>query len=260
MSHGTESTRGSAGRWAGALCLPFLLLLLFAPMSRADILELTPTQDNTLFENATGALSNGAGPYFFAGRNTQGNTRRGVLQFDIAGNLPPGSVITTVALKLHVSKTSPSASPTPVSLHRVLASWGEGTSFVTNGMGVPSTPGDATWIHRFFPDSLWTTPGGDFEATPSAVTTVDGIGSYIWTDPAMIADVESWLAAPQSNFGWLVQGDESASANGEARRYDSRENENENVRPLLTIEYTASQPVYSVTWGRVKARWGRSTP
>jgi hypothetical protein len=37
----------------------------------------------------------------------------------------------------------------------------------------------------------------------------------------MVADVQSWLNSPGSNFGWLVLGDESVA--GSAKRFDTRE-------------------------------------
>ena len=54
----------------------------------------------------------------------------------------------------------------------------------------------------------------------------------------MVADVQSWLDNPASNFGWLVLGDETAIAT--AKRFDTRESASP---PVLTIEYTpASRP------------------
>ena len=53
----------------------------------------------------------------------------------------------------------------------------------------------------------------------------------------MIADVQSWLDNPATNFGWLVLGDESASAT--AKRFDTRESASP---PVLTIEYTRTTP------------------
>ena len=48
----------------------------------------------------------------------------------------------------------------------------------------------------------------------------------------MVADVQSWLDNPASNFGWLVLGDETAIAT--AKRFDTRESASP---PILTIEF-----------------------
>ena len=101
------------------------------------------SKDNTLYSES-GALSNGAGVYFFAGElGTTGHSaiRRGVIAFDIADSIPAGSTINSVTLTLHVSRTAPSFAALTVELHRLLADWGEGTSDAgtPGGMGAPAT-------------------------------------------------------------------------------------------------------------------------
>ena len=122
-----------------------------------------------------------------------------------------------------------------VELHELLADWGEGTSHAPGeeGDGAPATVNDATWRHRFFDTVFWTTEGGDFSATVSASQSVGSLGQYTWSSAQMIADVQSWLDNPGSNFGWLVLGDESTSVT--TKRFDTRESASP---PLLTIQYT----------------------
>ena len=199
----------------------------------AELTTVTPNKDNTLYEYdpAEGDHSNGAGLHFFAGENGMGELRRGVLAFDVAG-IPAGSTITAVTLTMNMSMT-PAGAET-VELHKLLADWGEGTSHAPmgEGDGAPATPNDATWRHRFFDTIFWTTEGGDFSATVSASQSVGGTGQYTWSSAQMIADVQSWLDDPASNFGWLVLGNETASAT--AKRFDTRESASP---PMLTIEY-----------------------
>jgi hypothetical protein len=199
-------------------------------------------KDNTLYESSTGSLSNGAGEYFFAGRTGGGERRRGLLFFDIAGNIPAGATINSVTLRLNMSRTISGSQL--IGLRRVLADWGEGASNAVGeeGAGANSTTGDATWIHRFFNTSFWTNPGGDFVATASAEQSVSAIGFYTWgSTPQMVNDVQSWLNNPSSNFGWLLLGVESST--GTAKRFDSRQNSNTASRPLLTVNYTTSVAV-----------------
>ena len=54
----------------------------------------------------------------------------------------------------------------------------------------------------------------------------------------MVADVQSWLDNPATNFGWLVLGDESMMMMT-AKRFDTRESNNP---PVLTIQYHAARP------------------
>jgi hypothetical protein len=169
----------------------------------AAIIVINPSKDNTLYEYdpAEGDHSNGAGFHFFAGENGMGELRRGVSAFDIAATIPAGSTITAVSLTMNMSMTP--AGALIVELHKVLADWGEGTSHAPmgEGDGASATPNDATWRHRFFDSVFWTTQGGDFSATVSASQSVGGVGQYTWSSAQMVADAQSWLDNPASNFG-----------------------------------------------------------
>ena len=136
--------------------------------SEVPLVSIGPSKDNTLYETPTGSHSNGAGQYFFAGTTSLGVLRRGVVAFDIDGSIPAGSTISSVSLELHMSRTV--SGPETIELRRLLADWGEGTSRASGeeGGGTAATPGDATWVHRFFDTDTWATPGGDFLPTASA--------------------------------------------------------------------------------------------
>jgi hypothetical protein len=218
------------------LAILFMNALGWAGVSStsAGIMVINPSKDNTLYEYdpAEGDHSNGAGLHFFAGENGMGELRRGVLAFDVAGAIPAGATITAVSLTLNMSMTP--AGPETVELHKLLADWGEGTSHAPmgEGDGAPATPNDATWRHRFFDTIFWTNEGGDFSATVSASQSVGSVGQYTWSSRQMVADVQSWLDEPASNFGWLVLGDETTIAT--AKRFDTRESASP---PMLTIQY-----------------------
>jgi hypothetical protein len=166
---------------------------------------------------------NGAGPSFFAGEtgSMAGNAlRRGVIAFDIADNIPAGSIINSVTLTLHVSNSVSGAQT--VELHRLSDDWGEGTSNAgaNGGAGAPATTNDATWLYDFFNTATWTNPGGDFVSTASASASVGGIGFDSWGSTSqMVTDVQSWLDNPGSNFGWIVLGNETTPRT--AKGFDS---------------------------------------
>jgi hypothetical protein len=206
----------------------------------ADVINIQPIKDNTLYQYdpAEGDVSNALGQHFFAGETGMGELRRGVLAFDIAGNVPAGSTILGVTLSLNMSRTA-SGTSRIVELHRLLADWGEGTSIAPGeeGDGAPATTNDATWRHRLFDTMFWTTEGGDFSVAVSASQSVGPVGVYTWSSPQMRADVQSWLDDPASNFGWLVLGDESEIAT--AKRFDTRESASP---PVLTIQYRLPGP------------------
>ena len=223
-------------RWTVAW--PLSMTLAMIATAPADVVTLEPIKDNTLYEDANGLLSNGAGDYFYSGRTGRSLLRRGLLRFDIVAALPAGSTVNSVTLRLHCSRAI--SGPLDSTLHRLVSDWGEGASNSTvmgGGMGAPAEPGDATWLHTFYDTSFWTTAGGDFDPTFSGSTMVGLPGFYTWDSTSgMVADVQAWLDDPAGNFGWLVRGDETTIAT--AKRFDSREITAATNRPKLTIDYT----------------------
>ncbi len=223
-----------------ALILTTTLGCIAASSVNAAIINIMPSKDNTLYEfdPDEGDFSNALGIYFFIGETVMGELRRGVLAFDIAGTIPPGSTITGVSLSMTASRVF-SDTPRTAELHKLLADWGEGTSDAPGeeGDGAPATTNDATWRHRFFDTIFWAMQGGDFSATVSASQSVGPVGQYTWSSAQMVADVQSWVNNPASNFGWLVLGEESTL--GSAKRFDTRESASP---PVLTIEYRSGQP------------------
>jgi hypothetical protein len=207
-------------------------------LASAAIINIFPSKDNTLYDYdpAEGDRSNALGNHFFTGANSAGELRRGVLAFDIAGSIPPGSTITAVTLSMNMSRT-PLDTARTIELHKLFADWGEGTSHASGeeGDGAPATQNDTTWRHRFFDTIFWNTQGGDFSATVSATHSVGPIGQYTWSSAQMVVDVQSWLDNPSSNFGWLVLGDESDVAT--VKRFDTRESASP---PVLTIQFIPS--------------------
>jgi len=240
--------------------------LMLASNVSADMITLLPSKDNTLIQttNPAAQLSNGLGDIFVGRTNQDGqgpatiSIRRGLLAFDIAGNIPSGATITSVSLILrdvmglngdHI-----------VGLHRVLQDWGEGTSFQNGGMGATATNGDATWLYRFYnsanPGSslAWTTAGGDFDPTASAGALIsDDLGGgqlFTWSstgNPQFLTEVQNMLDDPSSNFGWLLLGDELAGQT--AKRLNGGESlAFPNQPPVLVIEFTVAAVPEPSTW------------
>jgi hypothetical protein len=228
--------------------LKLFSLLAVAAVSAPDqamgtLISLTPIKDNTLVQTVDGSQSNGVGSYLFAGRTDSNSDylRRAVMAFDIAGNVPAGSIIQSANLTLDMSRTKVGAMT--FDLHRLTSNWGQGASNADGqeGGGAPATANDATWLHTFYPGSFWTSAGGDFSATVSASRSVGGNGSYTWGSTAqMVADVQSWLNNPATNYGWILKGPEGVRS---AKRFASRENTNAASRPALVIEFVSGGPM-----------------
>jgi uncharacterized repeat protein (TIGR01451 family) len=216
-----------------------LRLIGLEDRSMPVLLALPAVADNTLYEHDTGQLSNGAGQHLYVGKTgaLAGNkVRRAVVRFDLSA-IPAGSTINAATLTLHVSR--PNNGAQPVDVHRLLNSWGEGTSNAgpgAEGDGTAPATNDATWIHRFFNTQNWTTPGGDFATAVSATQTINAVGSYNWTGTGLTADVQAWFANSATNHGWILIGNEASSLT--AKELSSRQNSTTANRPSLTVDYT----------------------
>lgn len=226
------------------VCTGFALFVLAASVTAQTTVTLMPDRDNSLYEDATGSLSNGAGTGLFCGVTLVGGKRRALIHFDVAGAIPAGSTVTSASLEMTV--TMAQFVSAEIGLHLALADWGEGTSFAPMGQGggTMATPDDVTWLNNFFPGSFWTSPGGDF--LPFASASLPGIsftGPYSWASTAMtVTDVQGWIDNPATNYGWcLVEATEANAAS--AKRLGSRENVG--FEPKLTIIYTPGGPTAS---------------
>jgi hypothetical protein len=85
------------------------------------------------------------------------------------------------------------------------------------------------------------TPKGtspDYVAGASAAAIVGPAHqAYSWESTStLMADVQSWLDSPGTNFGWFVIGGEGDPTS--AKRFAARENLDPTARPTLTIEFT----------------------
>lgn len=204
---------------------------------QADEITLEPSKDNTIYEDSNN-LSNGSGIFLFSGATANRNNdrpRRALLEFDVS-SLPAGATVTSASLEMTVTKIPFGQVTNDFGLHRLTAEFGEGASDAPGqeGRGTSASPGDATWSDSVL-GTAWGSPGGDFVSQPSAVTSVGALGKYTWdSTPMLVSDIQDWLADPESNFGWILIGDESTSKT--AKRFGSREGAAAN-RPMLTIEF-----------------------
>ena len=197
-----------------------------------------PKIDNTLYEDPSGSISNGAGEYIFSAMNADLEKRRALLSFDIAAAIPEGALVTDATLTLR--KTPGGGIAHDATLHRVLEAWGEGTSDAPGDEldGTAATAGDATWLHRFYPTEFWSTPGGDYDAVASATAFIAAFEAfYSWSGSGMVADLQSWADDAGTNHGWILLGKETGTTITE-KRWTSREGDNLSYRPKLEITYS----------------------
>ncbi|MDT8386513.1 MAG: multicopper oxidase domain-containing protein [Thiogranum sp.] len=224
------------------------LLCVTSLAASAITVTINPSKDNTVFGGAGFETNScGAGPNVFSGLTADGFARRALLQFDVAGSVPAGSVIDSATLTLTITRTQAGGNSL-MSLHALSRAWGEGTvncdSVRQGGQGAPANDGDATWLSALHNQIAWTATGGDFGvASATASISSANNASAIWSsagNPGMLGDLQNWLDNPAANFGWIMIGDESQTST--ARRLNSREG---NPAPVLTIDFTATSDVFS---------------
>lgn len=199
--------------------------------------------DATIYDNQP--THNGGAGDLRIGRTTSAGSRRVLLRFDLSA-VPAGAVVDTVTLQMVVTMVPPGfATPAPGYLHRVGASWVEGTSSAGGGGGAEEV-GAVSWNAREHGVLDWSAPGGDFAPAASANTIMpDSVGgTAVWTSPQMVADVQDWVDNPASNHGWILIGDEGVPKS--VRQFSSREGANP---PALTISYTLPSPPASNSVG-----------
>lgn len=214
--------------------LSLSIIVLASASARGEVTTLDSSAHGTLYETTGDPLANGLGQHLFAGNNGQNLSRRGLIRFDLA-SLGSDIVVESATLRLHVSQAN--AAPAAVSLHRVLAPWGVGSTDAPGGEGGggPATPGSATWTDAYFGKVPWQTPGGDFDLSALASTAVGGVDWYEWTGDDLVAHLQAAIDGSIANHGWLLRGDESMAST--AKRFDSMFAAAE-FRPQLVVTYT----------------------
>lgn len=237
-------------------CIAVLVWIHVAAVAAsAQQVVLVPDRDNTLIEHPQAWFSNGLGNAVYIGNANASNIypiKRALLRFDIKGTIPPGSTIDSASLRIRVIKRNYFESVDRLAtLHVVTSNWGEGTSNSRGGGGAAPTDGDATWLHTFYPDMLWNTPGGDFVDTESSSLMLGGPGHVTFeSNLQMVADVQAWLDGSAGNFGWLMRGDETDTVVHTARKIGSREHHLAGYSPELTVDFTAPAE-QACRWGTV---------
>jgi hypothetical protein len=245
------------------ITLSLLSAISFGSIIKAsESVSILCAKDNTIIQATSTTSQNSNALYSItAGRTNQDGTnaatvsiRRALVYFNVTGNVPSNATIDSVRLSMYFNKTS--GVGTNVNLHKALKDWGEGTSMQGGGQGAAATQNDVTWFCTFYnfssPSSspTWTTPGGDFDPTVSATIYAgtgigtggtEGYGLKYFSSAIMTSEVQGWLNTPSSNFGWLLQGDESTGQT--AKQFLSRETGDATTSPLLKVYYTAASGV-----------------
>jgi hypothetical protein len=255
-----SKTYGCGDSRVGLHSLPWLRSILPAVLAffacaapvRAAVITLAPVADTSLIEVAP-TNNHGGQAWVNSGTTQNGPRTRGLFQFDLSV-IPTNAIVLSAELVLSVTGQPVEPANAPFGLYRMLQPWGEGDKSADAppgyGQGLPAEPGEATWMHSFFPTNAWSAPGGapgvDFWAFASAFQFIYDIGESPYTfesTPELVEDVQGWVSDPQSNFGWMLLCDDETTR-FTARRFASREDLDN--APALQIEYVIPPRIDSV--------------
>lgn len=215
-----------------------VVLITYASLCSGDFISLTPVQDTTIYQDSS-SLGNSQGGHLFSGataQRNQGNSRRALLQFDVASSIPANATILSAELTMTVNRVPPGFVTADFSLHRLTQAWNEGGSAASGreGKGGSAPADDTTWGRTGFAD--WSEPGGDFLESPSSAVSLGSRGTYEWPSKStLIDDLTQWIETPDNNFGWILIGGESSPRS--AKRFTSSESPDSDSHPMLTIEF-----------------------
>jgi len=228
---------------------------------RAATVTLPAVQDATLFGGADASSNTSlADPGIFVGTDGAKNPKRGLIEFNISGNIPAGATITSVQLQLTVGQAAGSGgnggtlpSAVTISLFDEAQAWGQptnvanSTTFSGMGHGKPAATGDATWNDSFYSSTsptAWTTVGGDWTSSLTDIADASSNGSpaaVTWSSAAMVSDVQNWLNNPSTNFGWLLKNSDEVDATDYLAFWSAQgaaASNNSALAPALSITYT----------------------
>ncbi len=190
------------------------LSLFTAAGSWAATTSIPASRDTSIYQNSPNNSAGGAAG-IFVGTNGQGSPRRGMVKFDVASIVPAGAKITSADVRMYLGN-APNLTPLrTIGLHQLNVDWGEGVAGNSNpaigggGNGFAVGAGDATWNERLFGSASWASAGatGNFNPVASATATSGDVldSPLFWlSTPGLVNDVQSWLDAPATNFGWAL--------------------------------------------------------
>jgi ferric-dicitrate binding protein FerR (iron transport regulator) len=191
-------------------------------------LESKPVPYTKEFQVAADTAISGADPSRGAGSaevlevdgdETEGKKLYGLLRWDLS-ELPPGAVVKSAVITLHISDSSQGVG---YSLYELKRAWSEA---------------DATW-RMAAPGQPWRVAGArspsDRGAEALATLAPREKGHVrILLNPAAEAVLQSWIRTPASNHGFIIAND----TNSDGFKFHSREASNVDYRPRLTLTYT----------------------
>jgi len=199
------------------------------------------------FQSNRTDLNSGAATWLLAGDwpTAFWGTMRSTLQFDLSA-IPAGSTINSATLSLYQAGQGDNSTPT-LDAHYLTRNWTEGT-------GIWSATGDgATW-GTYDGVNNWTSPGGDYNPTPSA-SAVAPNSTAAWVNWDLTSLTQSWVDGSIANNGVLIKQDVENPAGTDIKLYISSDyTADPSLRPKLVIEYIPAPGTLTMT---IDETWNR---
>jgi hypothetical protein len=173
----------------------------------------TGTRDTYLRQDSSGTNYGGEKIAWVDGNTSNDQDAQAMIRFDftIGDAIPDGAVIDSATLKIHTSNDDASESPNAMRAYRILDPWTEGgATWDSKGSGLSNDANDLLLA-------------ADDSVTPSVA------GGYVTFD---VTEAVSAFAAGAPNYGWAI-----LPGGNNGWKFDTREADNVNFRPELSIEY-----------------------
>ena len=194
----------------------------------AGTLILNPSADTMIRDTESLPPGDGSSEVLACGTTREGQHARILLQFDFS-SLPTNVVVTNAVLRLVVFQSPNGGAIAPYGLHRLFLPWDELL---------------ANWTNTGLVD--WAQPGGmpgpDYVALPAATNNIDTIGTYLFSDPALLSDVLLWITNDAVNQGWMLRC-ETEEVFQSAKRFTAREYPDSTLRPQLILYHNGPDEV-----------------
>ncbi|MFK7896615.1 MAG: LamG-like jellyroll fold domain-containing protein [Myxococcota bacterium] len=152
-----------------------------------------------------------------------------LIQFDLSG-IESGAVLRKANLELYAYSGSGDQTG-EVDAHTLTRAWVEGVEDDER----PSAGAGVTY-DQYDGDQDWDNAGGDYQATPSATTTIPD-GTPAWFSWEITDAVQAWTSGALANHGILLR---VSSGDINKREFASGDAADSTLHPKLTIEYACA--------------------